>query len=69
MDKKPLTDREKRIEELRKKEGITRAHAASIVDAEEAAKNRKAPDKEETEKESAKFIAPESVVPAEEGAQ
>jgi hypothetical protein len=38
--KKDLTPREKRIEELRTELGCTRAHAASIVHAEEAQKNR-----------------------------
>ncbi len=33
-------ERQQQIESLREKQGITRAHAASIVDAEEAAKNR-----------------------------
>lgn len=50
LSPKELSDREQRIEALVKELRTTRAHAASIVDAEEAAKNKHAPTPEELAK-------------------
>ena len=46
-EKTNQTERKEKIEALRKEQNITRAHAASIVSQEEAAKNKKQPTPEE----------------------
>lgn len=64
---KELSEREKRIEALRKEHRITRAHAVSIINMEEAAKNRKLPTPEEIKTEADRFLAPESVPQEKDG--
>ena len=56
------TDEERRqlIELLRKEHRITRAHAASIVRQEEAAKNRKLPTAEEIQAEAERYRTAEA---------
>lgn len=46
LSQKILTEREERIEQFREELGVTRAHAASIVDQETAQKNRQEADQE-----------------------